>query len=109
MLRELMTMRVLKHAVSTKILCQCGSILDCTRSILADVEYDESTTTMFVCCAACWDSKSKDRILDGYGNAKNRIAMGLIPNKDPDLLTLTITDGRDLDWTMESQAQRYGL
>ena len=109
MLKELMTMRVLKHAVSTKILCQCGSVLDCTRSILADVEYDGSTVTMFVFCASCWDSRSKDLVFDGYGNTKNRIAMGIILNKDPDLLTLTITDGRDLDWTMESQAQRCGL
>lgn len=109
MLRTLMTMRVLKYSVQTQIFCQCGSILDCTRSILADVEYDGSTVTMFTCCAKCWETRSETRIRDGYQHARNKIAMGIYPDKHVELLTLTITDGRTLDWDLDDEAERMGL
>ena len=109
MLRTLMTMRTLKYEVQCRIFCRCGSILDCTRSILVDIEYDGSSVpdTRFMCCVRCWKTGSETRVQDGYQHALDRLAE--MPNKDPDLLTLTITDGRTLDWDLDDEAERMGI
>tara|TARA_R110002110_G_scaffold410677_1_gene634402 strand:- start:81 stop:269 length:189 start_codon:yes stop_codon:yes gene_type:complete len=62
---------------------------------------------MFLCCAKCWETRSETRIQDGYQHALDRMAD--MPSKDPDLLTLTITDGRTLDWDLDDEAERMGL